>query len=185
MEWQRIEEKNDPSEIIYWLKICFCENNLWLILLMKWLRVLSILSLHIFTSISEKGGQKNGYHHDSATVFSLPSPLVPWRDKVAENQAYGFLCSRNQCSSSVTKQRVQMGWLHRLQHKCTQLNAPVSAEEKAEEHAEPWLDSFTLLCHSQPNNRKGEAACLHAIKKTWGLNREAGSQLCSFAFPCP
>lgn len=44
-------------------------------------------SLHIFTSISEKGGQKNGYHHNSATVCSIPSPLVPKRDKVEENQA--------------------------------------------------------------------------------------------------
>lgn len=70
--------------------------------------------------------------------------------------------------------------------KCTQLNIPISAEEKAEgEHAEPWLGSFTHFRHSQANIREGEAARLHAIKKTWGLNSKAGSQLCSFAFPCP
>lgn len=70
--------------------------------------------------------------------------------------------------------------------KCTQLNIPISAEEKAEgEHAEPWLGSFTHFWHSQANIREGEAARLHAIKKTWGLNSKAGSQLYSFAFPCP
>lgn len=44
------------------------------------------------------------------------------------------------------------------------------------------LALFTLLCHSQANNRKGEAAHLHRIKKTWGLNSKATSQLCS-CFP--
>lgn len=32
-------------------------------------------SFHIFTSIIKKGGQKNGYHHDSAIVCSLHSPI--------------------------------------------------------------------------------------------------------------
>lgn len=185
MKWQNLRK-----EWPFWNntlpKIPFCKNNFWVMPLMKWLWVLGILSLHIFISISEKGGQKNGYHYDSATVFSLPSPLVLWRRKVAENKAEHLPCSRNQCSFLAAKQRVQTGWLHRLQHKCTQLSIPISAEQKAEgEHAEPWHGSFTLLCHSQANNRKGEAACLPAIKKTWGLNSKARSQLCYFAFPCP